>query len=371
MHDYIAAKVRDLARTNKYDEELEEQVIRQLHLASQVNYLWLLRREVNCLLDQPGIVHAVYFSDDGSKLAAAISRAASIWDLDCEMSASSTFKNYDIENTATSTVKSVVFCKNRKLLATGSTDFEVKVWDVSFIWDVEMWKWRRTVGRRILVNWKQQMSIRNLEKESLRDLDRIERSQSHPGTETTKLREPLHRLKGHTGAIDSLVFSCKLRHIASGSKDSTVRIWELNTEEPEARKPPDARRGAVNSVALAAYKNGYRLASCTERDVDIWDFGTGEHLQVMRSPCRILCGGLAASPNGAYLATGSYEGTVDLWHAPRKRIEQEPEPAGWVEPRSPINKALSPDGRTLAVSQVGENILLWDIETNELVNPRI
>lgn len=71
------------------------------------------------------------------------------------------------------------------------------------------------------------------------------------------------------------------------------------------------------------------------------------------------------------LATGSYEGTVDLWRAPRKRIEQEPEPAGWVEPRSPIDMALSPDGRTLAVAQVEENILLWDIETNELVEPRI
>lgn len=91
----------------------------------------------------------------------------------------------------------------------------------------------------------------------------------------------------------------------------------------------------------------------------------------MRSPCRILCGGLAASPNGAYLGTGSYEGTVDLWRAPRKRIEQEPELGDWVEPRSPIDMALNPDGRTLAVAQVRENILLWDIETNELVDPRI
>lgn len=183
-----------------------------------------------------------------------------------------------------------------------------------------------------------------------RDSDRIERSQSHLGTETTKLREPLHRLKGHTGAINSLVFLSDSKHIASGSNDGTARTWELDTEEPEARKPLDGRRVAVHPVALAAYKNGHLLASCSERAVDIWDFGTGEHLQVMRSPCRILCGGLAASPNGAYLATGSYEGTADLWHTPRKRIEQKPEPAGWVEPRSPIDMALSPDGRTLAVA---------------------
>lgn len=183
-----------------------------------------------------------------------------------------------------------------------------------------------------------------------RDSDRIERGQSHLGTETTKLHEPLHRLKGHTGAINSLAFSSDSEYIASGSNDGTVRIWELDTEEPEARKPLDGRRGAVHSVALAACKNGHLLASCTERSIDVWDFGNGEHLQVMRSPCRILCGGLAASPNGAYLATGSYEGTADLWHTPRKRIEQELEPAGWVEPRSPIDMALSPDGRTSAVA---------------------
>ncbi|KAF5122312.1 putative WD repeat-containing protein [Metarhizium anisopliae] len=349
MHDYIAAKVRDLARTNKYDEELEEEVIRPLHLASQGNYLW------------SGIVHAVCFSNDGSKLAEASSRAVRIWDLDSEVSASRTFKSYNTQHTATS-----------------STDFEVKLWDVSLIWDVEKEanSGKKDTSELEVTNENTEPEegtpVINTENWSndRRDSDRIERSQSHLGTETTKLREPLHRLKGHTGAVNSLVFSSDSKHIAPGSSDGILRIWELDTE-PEARKPLDAMPGAVNSVALAAYKNGCLLASCTERAVDIWDFWTGEHLQVMRSPCRILCGGLAASPNGAYLAIGSYEGTVDLWHAPRKRIEQEPEPAGWVEPRSPIDLALSPDGRTLAVAQVEENILLWDIETNDLVNPRI
>lgn len=84
-------------------------------------------REVNRSPDQPGIVHAVCFSHDGNKLAAASSRAVRICDLDSEVSASRTFKSYDIEHTATSTVKSVAFCKNCKLLATASTNFEVKL----------------------------------------------------------------------------------------------------------------------------------------------------------------------------------------------------------------------------------------------------
>lgn len=39
MHGHIAAKVRHLVRTNKYDEELEEEMVRDLHSVSQGNYL--------------------------------------------------------------------------------------------------------------------------------------------------------------------------------------------------------------------------------------------------------------------------------------------------------------------------------------------
>ncbi|KID96925.1 ribosome assembly protein 4 (RSA4), partial [Metarhizium majus ARSEF 297] len=203
-----------------------------------------------------------------ANLRRLVFRAVRIWDIDSDVSASRTFKSYDIEHTATSTVKSVAFCKNHKLLATGSTDFEVKVWDVSFIWDVEK---EASGGKKDTSELEatnentepeEGKPVSNTENWSngRRDSDRIERSQSHLATETTKLREPLHRLKGHTGAISSLVFSSDSKHIASGSND----------------------------------------------------------------------------------------GTIDLWHTPRKRIDQEPEPAGWVKLRSPIDMALSPDGRTLA-----------------------
>lgn len=124
----------------------------------------------------------------------------------------------------------MVFCKNHKLLATGSTDFEVKVWDVSFIWDLEK---EANGGKKDTSeleatnkNTEPEEGTINTENWSngRRDSDRIERSQSHLGTETTKLREPLHRLRGHTGSVNYLVFSSDSKHIASGSNDGTVRI---------------------------------------------------------------------------------------------------------------------------------------------------
>lgn len=349
-------------------------------------------REVSCLPDQPGIVNEVCFSDDGSKLAAASSLIVRIWDLDSEASESGTFKSYVIEHT--DTVRSVAFGKGRKLLVTGADDCKVRVWDVSSIWDVETGANCGTHARNddhsgADGRLKDGSTVRAISENTelgegkpaddtengsnrSSDSDRIDRSLSHPVTDATKLRKPLHTLSGHTGAINSVVFSPDSKHIASGSDDGRVRIWDLDIEEPgnEVHESLDARRGEVISVAFTTHRNGYLLTSCTDQAIDIWDPRTREHLQVMRSPSQTLLG-VAASPNGACLATGAQDDAVHLWYGPRKPKEPEPASKVGVGPRAPTDLALSPDGRTLAVAQSGGNIFLWDIEASELLNPQM
>ena len=157
--------------------------------------------------------------------------------------------------------------------------------------------------------------------------------------------------------------------VASGSDDGTVRIWKLDVDNPgnEEHEIFDSQRGGVNSIAFSPDRDTYILASCTEQAIDVWDPKTGQHMQMMGSPLNELHG-VAFSPEGTYLASGSYDNVVYLWYAlgmPSNSITNS------IEPKKPQDLALSPNGRTLVVAQINGNISLWDIQTNELLNPQV
>lgn len=89
-------------------------------------------REVKRFTDLPGRVYALCFSEDGSKLATATRTTLRIWDLDSPPD--STLSCLDIVQNKR--IKSIAFGRGDRIVATGSDDFKVRVWDVSCIWDV-------------------------------------------------------------------------------------------------------------------------------------------------------------------------------------------------------------------------------------------
>ncbi|ROT74730.1 hypothetical protein C7M84_006755 [Penaeus vannamei] len=85
----------------------------------------------------------------------------------------------------------------------------------------------------------------------------------------------LELLQGHAEAVLCASFSPDGRHMASGSGDTTVRFWDINTETPHF-----TCKGHRHWVLVTAWSpDGERLASaCKGGHIIIWDPTTGKQV---------------------------------------------------------------------------------------------
>ena len=109
--------------------------------------------------------------------------------------------------------------------------------------------------------------------------------------------------------VYSVAFSPDGRILASGSRDKTVRLWDMTTRQQ--LRTLAGHTSVVWSVAFSP--DGRTLASgSADKTIRLWNAATGEQ-------CAILTGhtapvkSVAFSPDGITLASGSEDSTVRLW----------------------------------------------------------
>ncbi|KAJ2504515.1 ribosome assembly [Coemansia sp. RSA 2049] len=128
-------------------------------------------------------------------------------------------------------------------------------------------------------------------------------------------------LTGHTEAVLSVSFSPDGTQLASGSGDTTVRIWDLDTETP--RFTCSGHRNWVLSIAWSP--DGKVLASGSmDNTVRLWDPQTGKPIGGALAGHRKWITALAWEPahistSVSRLASSSKDGTVRVWDVVRGR----------------------------------------------------
>jgi WD40 repeat protein len=156
------------------------------------------------------------------------------------------------------------------------------------------------------------------------------------------------QIDGFTAQIEGLALSPDGKTLASvhGTQPYTLRFWDLDDGLVSRLLQDRPEGGALTNVAVAFSPDQEILAV----GGDIWDTATGERLNEME---RAITGvtscwssGVAFSPDGDTLATGCFDGQLDLWHVPDgalvKRIGSY---SSWVD-----EPAFSPDGEYLAAA---------------------
>jgi WD40 repeat protein len=316
-----------------------------------------------------GIPLTLTFSPDGQLLATGdVDRAIILWQV-------ADGKKLLTLTGHASWVWSVAFSSDGKLLASGSDDKTIKLWDLqtgeclktlsghnSQIWTVAF---SPTPLNPPLVRGEVKGGIEG-------GYLLASGSEDH----TVKLwdvraGECLQTLKGHSNWVRSVAWSptplssplernggSQGRYLlASGSDDQTIKLWEIETGECQQTLQGHTMR--VWSVAWSP--DGQSLVSgSSDQTLKLWDVSAGKCYQTLHGHSNWVRS-VAWSPDGETLASGSEDQTIRLWNAHLGHCCQILRGhINWVR-----SVAFSPSSDLLASGSGDHTVKLWNVSTGQ------
>ncbi|KAJ1329819.1 dynein assembly factor with WDR repeat domains 1 [Microdochium nivale] len=162
-------------------------------------------------------------------------------------------------------------------------------------------------------------------------------------------------LEGHTGPVESAVFSPDSSRVVSASYDETVKLWDAATGTCEA-----TLEGHSDGVMSAAFSpDGRRVISASyDETVKLWDAATGTYEATLEGHTSGI-NSAVFSPDGRLIISASDDETVKLWDAATGTCE------ATLEGHSDgvMSAAFSPDGRRVISASDDKTVKLWDAAT--------
>ena len=207
--------------------------------------------------------------------------------------------------------------------------------------------------------------------------------------------------QGHTDNVKCVSFSPDGKKIVSGSRDESIRIWDIGTGlqigkistrypvetvafSPDGKKivsagwedaihilnaetgdpigdPLFGHTGYITSVAFSP--DGTKIVSGSyDKTVRIFDVKTGLQIGEPFTGHTALVDSVAFSPDGTKIVSGSSDETIRIWDT--ETGEQIGEPltghTGIVN-----SVSFSPDGKKIVSGSDNETVRIWDTETGE------
>ncbi|HWV99814.1 MAG TPA: protein kinase [Candidatus Acidoferrum sp.] len=170
----------------------------------------------------------------------------------------------------------------------------------------------------------------------------------------------LMTLRGHLGPVSSVAVSPDGRRIATGSMDTTARIWDAASGREQLTL--EGHRDWVIWVAFSP--DGRRIVTAShDQTARVWDADKGRELFRLKGHSDVVRSALF-SPDGRRIVTGSWDKTAKVWDADTGReLFTLKGQTGKIWP-----VAISPNGQRIATGSqdsVDKTAIVWDAVTGQ------
>jgi WD40 repeat protein len=172
-----------------------------------------------------------------------------------------------------------------------------------------------------------------------------------------------HTLLGHQGEVSALAISPDCQIIASGSTDTTIKIWNLATGKLictfSSHLTWGAHKNTISSFAFSPI--GPILASSSnDGTVKVWNLRSRACDRTLKRYAHCL----AFSPDGQTLAAGGWDAKIKLYQL--SNSEQTITLEGHLSSINAI--AFSPDGRTVASASADGTVKFWNAASGKNIH---
>lgn len=165
----------------------------------------------------------------------------------------------------------------------------------------------------------------------------------------------------HTSAVTAAEFAKRGNVLFTASLDGSIRAWDL-VRYRNFRTFTAPERLQFTSLAVDPSGEVVCAGSMDSFDIHLWSVQTGQLLDTLAGHEGPVSS-LAFTPDGATMASGSWDRTVRIWDIFSRTANSEP----FMQTSDVLTVSFRPDSKELVVATLDGNLAFWSLEQGEQI----